>query len=104
MMITWSDHTGARDRGGDGAVRYLQSASVLKQLPDGRYQRETRDPPPEILRGHPDIVRRAINSLNTQHVYSSGVMSFAEGDVDVAAFNAGDPGRAIRACGRHSAS
>ena len=95
MMIAWSRHTGARDRGGDGAVRYLTASWSMKTMPDGKRVREERNPPPEVLRGHPDLVRRAINGLTTEHVYASGVLSFHAEDIDLAAFRRRDP--ALRA-------
>jgi hypothetical protein len=37
-----------------------------------------RDPPAELLRGHPDLTKKIINDLNFAHNYTSGVLSFSE--------------------------
>jgi Relaxase/Mobilisation nuclease domain len=55
-----------------GAVNYLTS----RQNPDGN----ERNPPPEMLRGHPAVVRGMIDSLEFKHRYTSGVLSFAPGE------------------------
>lgn len=91
MMVAWSKHTGAEDPSGDGAIRYFKDAFSMKRDTNGKLVREERNPPPEILRGHPDLVRRAINRPSTKHVYASGVLSFHKDDIDVERFNRGDP-------------
>jgi Relaxase/Mobilisation nuclease domain len=40
--------------------------------------RTPRIPPPVVLRGNPELVRRLIDSLAFKHKYTSGVLSFAE--------------------------
>lgn len=46
--------------------------------------------PAPVLLGHGDLLRLSIRTMPFQQKYRSGVLSFAPGDVDVAAFNAGD--------------
>ncbi|MFD1807438.1 hypothetical protein ACFSHQ_02765 [Gemmobacter lanyuensis] len=50
-----------------------------------------RDPVPEILMGDPALARAAIRMAPGQLKYRSAVLTFATEDVDVAAFNRGDP-------------
>src|SRR5688572_9714558 len=40
--------------------------------------RTPRIPPPVVLRGNPELVRRLIDSLAFKRKYTSGVLSFAE--------------------------
>lgn len=42
---------------------------------------QPRLPPPEVLRGDPEITRALINSLDFKHKYTSGVLSFAPEDL-----------------------
>lgn len=91
MIVAWSAHTGAEDRAGRAVVNYMMNDRVAKNDETGRRLRIVRDPPPEILRGNPQLVRRAIERMRTQLVYSSCVLSFAKTDVDVAKFNDRDP-------------
>lgn len=58
---------------GSGAVDYL----MRKTSPDGI----PRIPPPEVLRGDPDLVKRLIDSLDFARRYKPGVLSFAPGEV-----------------------
>jgi hypothetical protein len=67
MIVGFSKHgTG----GGRGPVNYLTSPLN----PD----RTARIPPPLVLRGNPELVRRLIDLLAFKHTYTSGVLSFAE--------------------------
>jgi hypothetical protein len=67
MIVGFSKHgTGA----GRGPVNYLTSPLN----PD----RTARIPPPLVLRGHPELVQRLIDSLAFTYKYTSGVLSFAE--------------------------
>ncbi|MQX38528.1 LPD7 domain-containing protein [Roseospira navarrensis] len=92
MMVMWSRHTGVDDASGRGVVSYMHDPVVMKPGPDGRgVHAITRDPPPEVLRGDAGRVRLAIQATPFKHRYSSCVLSFASDDIDVAAFNAGDP-------------
>jgi Relaxase/Mobilisation nuclease domain len=58
---------------GSGAVGYL----IAAKSPDGTL----RMPPPEVLRGDPELVRRLIDSLDFTRRYKPGVLSFAPGEV-----------------------
>lgn len=91
MIVAWSAHTGAEDRAGRAVVNYMMNDRVAKSDETGRRHRIVRDPPPEIIRGNPQLVRRAIERMHTKLVYSSCVLRFAQTDVDVAKFNARDP-------------
>jgi len=57
---------------GSGPVQYL----TAERSPDGTL----RTPPPEVLRGHPELVRQTIDALKFRHKYTSGVLSFAESE------------------------
>ena len=56
-----------------GAIHYFTS----KQNPDGT----TRHPSPVVLRGDPELVGQLIDALPFKHKYTSGVLSFAPGEV-----------------------
>jgi hypothetical protein len=58
---------------GQGPIGYLTG----KRNPDGT----ERDPQPEVLRGDPALVRQLIDSLDFKWKYTSGVLSFAPGEV-----------------------
>lgn len=66
--------------GGRGAVDYLIRETNL----DGTI----RMPPPEVLRGEPDLVKRLIDSLDFARRYKPGVLSFAPGEVITPAMEA----------------
>ncbi|HHX91130.1 MAG TPA: hypothetical protein GX700_15460, partial [Paracoccus sp.] len=91
MLISFAKQTG-NDRPADGGDRflslthYMDAAVVLK--PTGPVR---RDPVPEVLIGQADVFRRHLGILPTEHRYTSAVLSFAPEDVNVDAFNAGDP-------------
>lgn len=91
MIVAWARHTGEDDPEGAGVVNYLCNPVVRKPSPDGsgRVLRR-RDPPPEILRGDPGLMRQAIRAVDFKRKYSSAVLSFERGDVDIARFNSGD--------------
>ncbi len=59
--------------GGSGPVEY-----ITRQ--DNPLTGELRQPAQEVIRGHPDITRRLIDSLDFKHKYRSGVLSFAPSD------------------------
>jgi hypothetical protein len=59
--------------GGRGPVGYLTQAAN----PDGT----ERSPAPEVLRGHPDLVRGLIDAVPFARTYTSGVLSFMPGEV-----------------------
>jgi hypothetical protein len=58
---------------GGGAVDYL----IAEKSPDG----SPREPPPEVLRGDPELVKRLIDSLDFTRRYKPAVLSFAPGEV-----------------------
>jgi len=91
MMVMWSEYDGSDDAGGDGVTSYMEDEVVWKPTPDGGRHRIRRVPPPEVLAGDSALMRQAIRAVPFQRKYSSGVLSFADDDIDVAAFNAGDP-------------
>lgn len=101
MIIGFAKHRdtdpGAQPRGADRYRRltnYMDSPTVTKII-DGRAPQVTRDPVPEILAGDASALRRQIAALPFQRRYRFGMLSFAAQDVDVAAFNAGDPASRI---------
>lgn len=68
MIVGFSAHSQGR---GAAPVNYLVNPT---------YKGEARNPPPVVVRGHPAVVRRLIDSLDFKHVYTSGVLSFAPGE------------------------
>ena len=72
------------------AVEYMSADAVPKLVFTGR-RLVRRTPAPEILVGDPALARAAIGIAPGELKYRSAVMTFAAGDVDVAAFNTGDP-------------
>lgn len=91
MIITWSKYTGKKDPDGEAAITYMTAASVTKSIDGKARRRETRNPLPRILRGSPDLVGAMITSIPFKCRYSSGVLSFEAGDIDLALFHASDP-------------
>lgn len=91
MILGWSPYSGSEpDSAPHAAISYLVDALVTKDL-DGKRVRIVRDPAPEILAGHPGLMRAAVNVLPWEKRYSIATMSFAREDVDIESFNAGDP-------------
>ena len=80
MIVSFSQYHA--DPGGSGRLglsltRYMDAPVVEKKLPGrGRYT-AIRDPAPEILLGHGDLLRLSIQSAPFQRRYRSGVLSFA---------------------------
>lgn len=71
-------------------VGYNIDYCVLK--PDGSgKQLFQRIPAPEVLMGDPALIRAAIRAAPGKHKYKSLVLSFADDDIDVEAFNSGSP-------------
>jgi hypothetical protein len=70
MIVGFSRHGQGTAR---GAINYFTS----KQNPDGT----ERAPPPVMLRGDPELIGKLIDSLTFEHTYTSGVLSFAPGEV-----------------------
>ena len=73
-----------RGRGkGAGPVQYTTLETVPAFDENGRRikgQMQTRIPPPEVLRGDPEMVERLIDSSPNQWKYSSGVVAFGNTD------------------------
>jgi Relaxase/Mobilisation nuclease domain len=69
MIVGFSRHSKGR---GAAPVNYLVA---------GTYNGTERNPPPKVVRGDPELVRRLIDSLEFKHRYTSGVLSFAPGEV-----------------------
>ncbi len=91
MMVMWSKHTGADDPDGISVTDYMEAETVWKPKPEGGRERIRRVPPPEVLKGDAVLMRQAIRAVPFQCRYSSAVLSFERDDIDVAAFNAGEP-------------
>lgn len=68
---------------------YMDSPIVMKDVAGTKVE-VVRDPAPEILHGRADSLRRSIAVLPFQRKYRFGLLSFAQSDVDVEAFNAGE--------------
>ena len=67
-----------------GFSRYSQGSArgPIQYFTSERNPDDTkRDPSPEILRGDPELIGKLIDSLSFEHVYTSGVLSFAPGEV-----------------------
>lgn len=93
MLITWSPYSGTAGKA-DGPCalsNYMDAEVVRKRLSNGRVADVMRNPVPEILLGDAAQLRMAIRSSTCTHRYSSCVLSFTKDDIDVDAFNAGDP-------------
>lgn len=91
MLMSFSKY--AKDPEGPSAqdaVEYPSAHAVPKPTFRGVVM-VRRDPVPEILMGDPALARAAIRMAPGKLKYRSAVMTFAAEDVDVAAFNAGDP-------------
>jgi hypothetical protein len=59
--------------GGNGPVHYL----TQDMNPDG----SARTPLPQVVRGDAELVRRLIDAVPFERTYTSGVLSFAPGEV-----------------------
>ena len=99
MMIVWSPHT--EDPGALARVLpkhdrfraltdYLASPIMRKEV-GGRVVEIVRNPPPEVLRGDEQLLRLTLQQQTSKRKYSVLTLSFAREDIDVAAFNAGEP-------------
>lgn len=91
MLMSFSKY--AKDAEGPSAqdaVEYMSAHAVPKPTFRGVVM-VRRDPVPEILIGDPALARAAIRMSPGQLKYRSAVLTFAAEDVDVTAFNAGDP-------------
>lgn len=98
MLVSFAHHydnppIGAGPRRADdyrALSDYLGGVTVMKMV-NGTRVRLERNPVPELLHGRANLLRRQIASLTFQCKYRVGLLSFAPEDIDVAAFNAGDP-------------
>ena len=99
MLIAWSSHSGTAGKadGPRALSNYMDGETVIKRLVDGQRAPVRRSPAPEILFGDAAQLRMAIGSSACVHRYASCVMSFAASDIDVEAFNAGDPDARFKA-------
>lgn len=99
MLIGWSSHSGTAGKadGPRALSNYMDAETVIKRLVDGRRAPVRRSPAPEVLFGDSAQLRMAIRSSTCVHRYASCVMSFAASDIDVEAFNAGDPDARFKA-------
>ncbi|WP_156505612.1 hypothetical protein [Sulfitobacter sp. HI0054] len=99
MLIAWSSHSGTAGKadGPRALSNYMDAETVIKRLSDGRRAPVRRRPAPEILFGDAAQLRMAIGSSACVHRYASCVMSFAASDIDVDAFNAGEPNARFKA-------
>jgi hypothetical protein len=60
----------------DSALAYLLSEAPLKYLAGSRDRRNiTRNPPPTVVKGSPDLTRKLINQCRNKNKYTSGVIS-----------------------------
>lgn len=71
---------------------YMDSPWVVKVIGGARVC-VNREPVPEILYGRAEVLRRQIAALPFQRKYRFSLLSFEESDIDVVAFNSGDPRR-----------
>jgi len=98
MLVKFLEHTGG-DNGDPDAKRaldYLLGEIVLKrEADDGSLIRTRRARPPIPLSGDAELVRRTCASLTFKHRYASAVLAFERSDIDVTAFEIGEP--ALRA-------
>lgn len=97
MLVKFHAHTGAAndDRDATKALDYLLGEIVLKPDENLEWVRTARTRPPEMLSGCPQLVSRCCATNSAKHRYASGLLAFHEDDIDIAAWEAGDP--AIRA-------
>jgi hypothetical protein len=75
MLVKFFDNRGKGSS--DPAVNYLLSEAPQKYLTGARDgQGVVRNPAPAVVKGDPELVRQLINQLQTEHRYTSGVISF----------------------------
>lgn len=88
MMIGWSEHQYLTDP--REPIVYALAPTVEKPVA-GRTEVIRRDPAPELLVGEPRLLLSAFELLTSETRVRSCTFSFAAEDVDLHAFNAGDP-------------
>jgi len=79
-----------RSEGFRALTNYMQAAVVTKRI-DGKRCEISRDPVPEILCGAAPVFRGEVARLPFQRKFRFALLSFDHSDIDVRAFNAGDP-------------
>ena len=87
MMLGWYE-TSQSDRYASGMVNYFLAPEIMKTV-GGKKQMVLRSPRPELLAGDVAQLTEFLKRQTCQRRFSALTMSFATGDVDVAAFNAG---------------
>ena len=92
MLITWSRHGRAdvAQASPKKLVGYFNAPAWRKTIGE-RSILAPRDPAPEVLIGDARRFSIAAHALPFRRQYASAVLSFAHGDIDVTAFNAGAP-------------
>lgn len=88
MILTWSKHQ--QGHAAD-VIDYLILDEIFKSL-TGQRLHLVRSPEPEVLDGSPKLVATFIDQLRFRKKYRCATLSFHEHDIDVAAFERGDPG------------
>ena len=74
MLIKFFNRRGTAKS--DGALAYLLSEAPLKYLSGSRDRRGVvRNPPPAVVKGHPELTRKLINQCRNKNKYTSGVIS-----------------------------
>jgi hypothetical protein len=103
MLVGFTKHSGQGDAGGRKVVGYMTADEWPKEVERQAGTQiikekvlEKRIPPPEVLRGDPQLMRDAINVVPHERRYQSGVLSFAHEDISVACFNSGDASERAR--------
>jgi len=79
-----------RAEGFRALTNYMQAAVVTKRI-DGKRCEISRDPVPEVVCGAAPVFRAEVARLPFQRKFRFALLSFDHSDIDVRAFNAGDP-------------
>ena len=87
MILGWSRY---QARSATQPTDYLMSPSVEKMVGSRRAVLE-RDPSPELLLGDPERFQAVVRALRFKTVYRAATLTFGPDEIDVAAFNRGDP-------------
>lgn len=87
MILGWSPY---QARSATQPSDYLMGVSVEKVVASRRAALE-RDPIPELLLGDPGRFQAAVRALRSKTVYRAATLTFGPDEIDVAAFNRGDP-------------
>ncbi|EYD74364.1 hypothetical protein Rumeso_04049 [Rubellimicrobium mesophilum DSM 19309] len=98
-MIVWSPHTeepGALarvlpDRDRFRALTDYMAAPVVRKEVSGRVVELVRDPAPEVLLGDQALLRMTLRQQTSERKYTALTLSFAPEDLEVSAFNSGEP-------------